>query len=327
MTLRSAFIVAGCLSLPFTSGLSWAADPENRAVQLTEQSLDVRATLDYVNVPLNKVLKEQADIYGVKFDIAKAKPGDKAVDLDTLVTCYLKGMSLRSALRIALDWCDLDFVVRTDGVISVVPATAELKAKHVESKVQKAAHAKLGEQLRETTTIGFNGARLKDVVAFLSDQHDCTICFSGNALKNPAINESITGTFEKLPIHEVLRRTLLPLGLQATVQEEVVLIVPWEKAADAKPSPEVAKALEKKFDTDLTQPLSVIAQHFTEQTGIPFLLHTPALKAATVNLDRVVIVKAQGATAAETLMRLKPAVPLKLIERDGLVLITAAKDM
>lgn len=326
MRLLSACVIALLLSLSATNGFSGAAEPENRAVQLTEQSLDSRASLEYVDTPLSQVLKDQAEIFGVKIELAAARPGEKAIDPKTPVNCNLKAISLRSALRILLDQEGLDFVVRPDGVISVVPASAELKAKHVESKLQAKTHAKLREVLREETTLDFVNTPLNDVIAFMSDQHDCTICFSGAARKRIALDEPTTASLRKITLHEALKRMLLPRDLRVIVQNEVLLIVPWEDRADAKPSPEVAMGLAKKFDTDLAQPLRVIAHHFTEQTGVRFALHYPVLKAAAIDLKRDYTVQAHDVTAADALARIKPALPLKLIEREGLVLISVAKD-
>jgi hypothetical protein len=296
-------------------------------VQKTESALDESVAWEFIDTPLRDVLKFLEDQHAVKIDLApETKQGPKRIDPDLPITMILKSISLRSALHLLLDPHDLEVTVKPDGTLLLVPGTKELREKRVESKVQRAAHADLQLKLQEKGRIAFINTPLSDVLAFLSDQHNCTIVLDRKALAAVGIprDEPVTWTVAtEQALGRLLKFVLLPLDLQVVIQDEVLLVVSRDKNADPKPSPEVAKALATKLDVDLAKPLYDIAAHLTEKTGVPFIPpYYRALKAAGIDSERVLVVKAKDATPAEVLKGIEPKLPLKLIERDGIVLIS-----
>jgi len=288
------------------------------------EALDKPATLEFVDTPLRDVLDYLQAAHSVKIELApETQKGPQAVDPQMPITKNLKMISLRSALHLLLDPLELEVTVKPDGALLLVPSTKELRAKRVESQVQRAAREKLGKTLKEETTLEFVDCPLKDIIAFLADQHDCTIVLDARALAETEVEPDvpITGTFRG-PLDEALKILLLPYDLQVKTQDEVLLVVAVDKPAKEKPSPQVAKALESKLDFDLERPLPNFANYLTKQTSVHFLLHHAALKAADIDTTRTLTIKAQGVTPEEALQRSEPKLPLKLIERDGVVLIS-----
>jgi hypothetical protein len=285
--------------------------------------------LEYVNTPLRDVLDYLEDQHRVKIELApETQTGPKRVDPQTPVTKNLKQISLLSALHLLLDPYELEVTVQPDGTLLLVPSTQELKANRTVSKVQRAVHEKLRKTLKEDTTLEFVNCPLKDVIAFLSDQHDCTIVLDHRALTATGVSpdEPITGVCRG-PLGEMLNLLLVPYDLQVVTQDEVLLIVTRDVIAQDKdtkrnPSAAVAKALETKLDFDLAVPMPLVAEHLTKKTGVHFLLHHTALKAADIDTSRALVIKAKGVTPEEALQRSEPKLPLKLIERDGVVLIS-----
>jgi hypothetical protein len=211
------------------------------------------------------------------------------------------------------------------GELLLVKSTPELRAKRVESEVQKSRHAKLTRKLKaEPAPMEFFDCPLKDAITFVCDQWDCTIVFDRRVFAaGLSPGEPVSCSRTNLPLGESLKRVLLPFDLQATIQDEVILIVPRDPLAKSIPSADIAKTLDSKFDLNLTATLPGLAMQLTEVTGTPFLLHIPALKAADVDLKKSFVAKHQRATPLQIIQATPTAVPLKLIERDGVVLITA----
>jgi len=328
MPTRFCLIAAGCLTLCcFVAPLARAQKPAETPEQRTERVLDEEATLEFVETPLQKVLKYLEDTHAVKIELTpETMRGEHRLDPKMRVTLNLKQLSLRSGLHLLLDRYNAEVTIKPDGTLLLVPSTKELRAKRVESKVQQRAHAKL--QVKLLTELGnaeFINTPLKDVIQFLSDQAGCTIAFDRRAIEEAGISpdEPITcHALREQPLNRLLQFVLLPFDLRAIIQDEVLLIVNRDKEAKTEPSGAVAAALEKKLDIDLAQPLPTIAAHLSEKTGIPFLLHSPALTKASIDMERALVIKEKGVTPAEAITRTKPALPLKLIERDGMVLIS-----
>jgi hypothetical protein len=277
-------------------------------VRKTERALDEPTILEFVDTPLQDVLDYFGEQHKVKFEFApETQTGAKAVAPRTPVTLLLKSLSLRSALHLLLDRYELEVTVKPDGTLLLVPSTKELKARRVESEVQKTAHAKLNDTLRTATArMEYVNTPLADVIAYLADEKNCSIVLDHQSLaaRGIARDALVTCSLDEFSLSRTLQCVLASFDLQTVVQDEVLLIVGRDPNSKPKPSPEVAKALTTKLDIDLAKELYVIARYFTKKT------------------DRVFVIKARQVTPEEALKSIEPKLPLKLIERDGIVLIS-----
>ncbi len=294
-----------------------------------ERALDEDTSLEFVDTPLKDVLNFLTDQHAVKIELAaETQQGPKRIDPEMPLTFNVKQISLRSALRLLLNDYGLEVTVTPQESLLIVPGTPELRAlraRRVESQWQQLSRERLLLNLkREKGRLEFKDTSLKDVMSFLADLSGCTIVFDRRSLAAAGVSpdQTISCTQPELPLAEMLKCALLPFDLRVIIQDEVLLVVQRDNGEKSKPSAEVAKALETKLDIDLNQPLPVIAAHLTEKTGIPFILHYPALKAAAINLERKLIAQNQYATPAQVMQGLRTPVPLMLLERDGIVLIT-----
>jgi hypothetical protein len=294
---------------------------------MAERILDEDCAMEFVYTPLRDVVVFLATKHKVKFELAEElKAGPKKLDPQTVVTRNIKEVSFRSGLHLLLDELGVEHTVTPEGAVRLVPSTPELRAKRVESKVQQERRAKLEKKLATAKAdMQFVDTPLKDVLAYLADVTDCNLAYPPQALATAGItsDEPINVDQPELPLAQLLKCILLPFDLQAIIQDEIVMVVPRDKRAQAKPSAEVAKALETKLDLSFEKPLWMMTGPLTKQTGVPFVLHSSALKAAGIELQEQFAVKAEQATPAQVLLSLKTAVPLKLVERGGVLLITA----
>jgi hypothetical protein len=316
------------LTLFIWSTVGFGQEKTETPQQRTERMLDQRVSLEVVKTPLAEVLKGFSTDLNVPIEFSpETQRGKAAVDPQAPVTYQLKQLSLRSVLHLLLDPHQLEPVVQENGTLLLVPGTAELRAKRVESEVQQVARAKLREKWKTAVSGTFTGTPWKDVLAFQAMNVDCPILIDPRALVAAGVSdeEPIYLSHGAIPLKDSLKRILLPLGLQAVIQDEVILIVQHEPPAKPVPAPEVDKALATKFDLDFVGPLHKLAVMLTDKTGVPFGICQLDLRAAGMTLNQKITIQAQGVTPAEALQLAKLPSPLKLIEHDGMVLITVEK--
>jgi hypothetical protein len=304
---------------------AWAQQPGETPLQKVERALDEDTTLEFVDTPLKDVLAFLADQHDVKFESApEILKGPGKIDPNTPVTRNLKQISLRSALHMLLDEHNVEVTTTAEGKLRLIPSTPELRAARKESKQQLKKRRKIAIILQEVSAAEFVDCPLTDVLAFMADQHDCTIVLSHRAMAAGILpDRPVTLAVKDRSCEEVLKLVLAPMDLEAVIQDEVLLVVPRDPKVKPKASPAVAKALATKLDLNLTAHLAGIAAELSDKTGVPFVLHTQSLKTAKIDTAEFHIVKNQLATPAEILQGLKTATPLTLVERDGMVLISA----
>jgi hypothetical protein len=98
---------------------------ESLAEHKIRSALSDPTTLEFIETPLKDVVDYLKDLHGIEIQIdAKALDG-VGVSTDTPITRNLKGVSLRSALKLILPDLDLTFVVRNDVLQITTPEMVE----------------------------------------------------------------------------------------------------------------------------------------------------------------------------------------------------------
>ena len=95
------------------------------AEQRIFEALDRPAEFDFVDTPLKDVADFLAENYKINVVLAKSTLEDAAISLDTPVNSNLRGISLRSALRIMLGDLKLTYVIRDEVMQITTPEDAE----------------------------------------------------------------------------------------------------------------------------------------------------------------------------------------------------------
>src|SRR5207244_8775790 len=96
---------------------------QNAAEQRIFDELNKTTTIEFVEAPLKDVVAHLQDTHGVPIVLSATNLA--GVDLDTPVTKNLKGVTLRSALRLLLSELDLTYVVRDEVIQITTPEDAE----------------------------------------------------------------------------------------------------------------------------------------------------------------------------------------------------------
>ncbi|MCA9269024.1 MAG: hypothetical protein KDA41_11165, partial [Planctomycetales bacterium] len=89
------------------------------------EALDQPTTLEFIEAPLSDVIDYTKDLHGIEIQIDKRALEDVGIGTDTPITRNLKGITLRSALRLLLKDLDLTYVIRDEVLLITTPEEAE----------------------------------------------------------------------------------------------------------------------------------------------------------------------------------------------------------
>jgi len=104
-----------------------------------DDALKSPTQLEFIETPLQDVIDYLKDFHDIEIQIDKKALDDVGIGSDTPITKNLKGISLRSALRLTLRELDLTYVIQDEVLLITTPEQAEtLAAPH--SQVEAAHH-------------------------------------------------------------------------------------------------------------------------------------------------------------------------------------------
>jgi hypothetical protein len=111
---------------PQIIGLRDADDSDLRAEAKIREQLNRPTTMEFVDTPLQDAVDYLKDLHGIEIQLDTSALGDAGVGTDTPITGTMKGISLRSALRLLLGRMStpLTTVIR-DGVLLITTPKAE----------------------------------------------------------------------------------------------------------------------------------------------------------------------------------------------------------
>ena len=112
------------VSSPAHAG-DWPPVDIGPATARVEDALKDPTTLEFIETPLQDVVDFLKDVHGIEIQIDSRALEDVGIGSDTPVTRNLKGISLRSALRLVLKELDLTYVVRDEVLLITTPEEAE----------------------------------------------------------------------------------------------------------------------------------------------------------------------------------------------------------
>ena len=120
-----------------------------------EDALKQPTQIEFVETPLKDVVDYLKDLHHIEIQLDTAALKDASVDESTPVTKNLKGISLRSALKLLLDELQLKYVVHNEVLLITSPTKAE-SDEYMTTKVYPVADLVL--PIKETGfTGGFGG--------------------------------------------------------------------------------------------------------------------------------------------------------------------------
>ena len=108
---------------PLSFPVTWLHDADAR--ERFEKILAEEATFDYVETPLSKVVEDISYQHDLQIQIDVRSLEEFGIDTITPITISVKGVSLRSALRLTLRPLELTHMVRDEVLMITTPEEAE----------------------------------------------------------------------------------------------------------------------------------------------------------------------------------------------------------
>jgi hypothetical protein len=103
-----------------------------RSVEKILTALDEDTRLEFIETPLNDVVNFLKELHGIEIELDVGALADVAIDNDTPITKNLKGISLRSALRLMLADLQLTYVIKNEVLlITTIEQAEEMMATRV----------------------------------------------------------------------------------------------------------------------------------------------------------------------------------------------------
>ena len=128
-TLRvsSALSVLGAIALLVSpsDAADWPSVEGDPAGARIQDALNDDTRLEFIETPLEDVVAFLKDLHGIELQIDSRALEDVGIADDTPVTRDLKGITLRSALRLMLKELDLTYVLRDEVLLITTPEEAE----------------------------------------------------------------------------------------------------------------------------------------------------------------------------------------------------------
>jgi hypothetical protein len=106
------------------NGALWITSPPNPERRIHE-ALDQQTQIEFVDTPLKDVIEFLKDLHSIEIQLDLPALHDGGAEENTAVTMNLKGISLRSALRLMLDELQLSFVIHNDVLLITSPKKAD----------------------------------------------------------------------------------------------------------------------------------------------------------------------------------------------------------
>jgi hypothetical protein len=99
----------------------------NPAEKRIEDALKSPTQLEFVETPLSDVIDYLKDYHGIEIQVDKKALDDVGIGTDTPVTKNLKGISLKSALRLLLKEMSLTYIIENEVLLITTPEEADSK--------------------------------------------------------------------------------------------------------------------------------------------------------------------------------------------------------
>lgn len=296
--------------------------PEERVRQALQQPTELHASETRLEDVMD-LLKEKHKIE-IQFD--KKALFDAGTSTETQITKSVKGISLRSALRLILHEDDLTYVVKDDVLLITTPEVAdqymELKVYDVSDMAPAGAEAAaFFEQLTDTITDCVRPS------TFDANGGPGTIRrFDAGGIRalivsqTQAVHEEIADLLAKL--REVRHpRVGEPKPDKQSGNAPPSVPIVWPKLSAAEQS--IRRALAKPIAVDFQEkPLKDVAAALQEKAGVPLLLDKRALDDAGIETDAPITAKIDGLKLKSTLDLILKPVELTWTVRNDAVQIT-----
>ena len=285
--------------------------PSERKIR---EALNQPAQFDFVKTPLKDVADSLKKSHQIEIQLDSPALKEAGVDESTPVTKTLKGISLRSALKLLLDELQLKYVIHNEVLLITSPTKAE-SDEYMEIRVYPVTDLVLPDR---DGSVDFGP--LKDVL-------------TNTVATKTWLDYGGTGTLSEIVIGN---RLLLVASQTQEVHEEIEDILKLlRKAAGLKPAaPRVAlnEAAERQIRDALNQPaqfdfvktpLKDVVNSLKNVHHIEVQLDSAALREAGVDESTPVTRRLKGISLRSALRLILDELELKCVVHNGVLMITS----
>jgi hypothetical protein len=274
--------------------------------------LDRETTVDFVEQPLKDVVLYVSELHNIPLILAADKLQEASVAFDTPITKTLRGVSLRSALRLILKDLELTFAVRDQALLITTPEDVESHERTVAYRVRDITQ----------TPEGFSdvGSLAELIWADIAPDRWA----DGNGGGPRTAGDDWLVIIQTDDVHEqvaallaTLRRMLAMEGHGPSQSIEPV------QNAERRIRAALERPIEFGFE-DL--PLKDVALNLAESLKIPILLSIKKLEEASISPDTPVTFHTPLIPARTALDKLLKTAGLDFVIRDEVLQITTPED-
>jgi hypothetical protein len=292
--------------------------------QVTEEQLElkIRSALDkpvafeFVETSLLEVVEFLSDATAIEISIDRRALDDVGVGSDTPITRALKGVSLRSALKLTLNDLDLAFMIR-DG--SLVVTTPEEKEAHMRTRVYS---------VTDVVTRDIGGKRVRDFdeltrLIMTNIQPETWDEVGGPSSIQIALGSLVVSSTSSVhdEIHSLLKqiRTVRAAVEESPRKIPAVSVQLIENLAAMR----IENALDADSEAEFVEhPLSDAMQFYSEKHNIPVVIDVRALDEVGIGSDTPITLNAKQAPLRLLLRRMLRDVELTTLIADEVLIIT-----
>jgi len=238
---RDAVLLVLALGAVTSPGFVAGAGAEGKV----ESALASKTDLVFRDTPLGDVITHLKNLHNVEIRLDQKALAEAGLRANMPITMNVKGVSLRSGLRLMLRDIDLSYVVADQSILVTTPSVSaraaqsadRLRVDDAQPDAAKAANeAKIQAALQSPTKGQFQKTPLSDVIEYLKSFHRIEMHLDKKALAEVGIGptEAISVNMRGgLRLGTELQSLLRPLKLSYLVQDEVLLITTPSRAAKA----------------------------------------------------------------------------------------------
>ena len=278
--------------------------------QRIRAALEHAAEIEFVETPLVDAAIFLADRHNIPVILCVPELQAAGVNMDAPVTKSLKGITLRSALRLLLKELDLTFVVKNDALFITTPDDAESRLSDVAYPVH---------DLLEAGNAAEYAGLMNLIDSTIAPASWDNVGGPGSLRQGGAGWLLVSQTSE---VHEQVRELLDRLR-QALAADSSVPISLAELPANSR----IRDALNQRLPLQFKEtPLKEAVQQIQQALRIPIVLNAKTLAGEGVNIDRHITADWPAGRAALQIELILEQLGLTYVVRDEVVQITTTHD-
>jgi hypothetical protein len=279
---------------------------------MIRRELDRETNIDFVEQPFKDAVLYLSELHNIPLILAADKLEEASVSVSTPITKTLRGVSLRSALRLILKDLELTFAIRDQALVITTPEDAESHERTVGYRVRDITQTPEG-----FSDVGSLGELIWSTIA--PDRWG-----DGNGGGPRTAGDDWLVIDQTDEIHEQIAALLATLRQMLAVEGHFPSqpIGPtWDTER------RIRAAIERPIELDVEDlPLKDVVLILGESLKVPILLSFKKLEEASISADTPVTFKTSSIPARSALEQLLKTAGLDFVIRDEVLQITTPED-